>query len=153
MADLSDIQAAQAIKVIGSDATGVEQTPVNSTTAGALHTNIRNSTGIEAGVTPNNELEVSDKSDNGGSHAAITVGVTAVIANVSGSTNLTNRKFLSVHNNGTVPIYWGTSNAVTTSTGTPIAKGQFVSWAVGAGTSIYLISGTASQNIRIVELA
>ena len=36
MADLSDIQAGQQVKIIGQNATGVEQTPVNSTTLGEL---------------------------------------------------------------------------------------------------------------------
>lgn len=36
MADLSDLQAAQTVKIVGSDATGVEQTPVNSTIDGRL---------------------------------------------------------------------------------------------------------------------
>jgi hypothetical protein len=33
MADLSDIQAAGSTKIIGSDATGLENTPVNATSA------------------------------------------------------------------------------------------------------------------------
>lgn len=36
MADLSDIQAANAVKIVGSDSTGVEGTPVGSTTFGDL---------------------------------------------------------------------------------------------------------------------
>lgn len=44
MADLSDISAAQAVKIVGSDSTGVEQTPVNSTLLGELKINDTNST-------------------------------------------------------------------------------------------------------------
>lgn len=47
MADLSDIQAAEFIKIIGSDSTGAEQTPVESTSAGGLHTNLRDAAGIQ----------------------------------------------------------------------------------------------------------
>lgn len=47
MADLSDIQAAQTVKITGSDSTGTEQVPVQSTANGALHNNLRDSTGNE----------------------------------------------------------------------------------------------------------
>lgn len=47
MADLTDIQAAQTVKLVGDDATGVEQTPVQSTTAGGLHTNLRTAGGVD----------------------------------------------------------------------------------------------------------
>lgn len=47
MADISDINSAQTVKVVGADGTGVEQTPVQSTANGGLHTNIRNSSGVE----------------------------------------------------------------------------------------------------------
>lgn len=47
MADISDINSAQTVKVVGSDATGVEQTPVQSTASGGLHSNLRNQSGQE----------------------------------------------------------------------------------------------------------
>lgn len=50
MADLSDVQSAGITKLTGSDATGVEQTPIQSTVGGALHTNIRGASGNEAVV-------------------------------------------------------------------------------------------------------
>ena len=133
MADLTDLQSAITSKIAGAGP----------------------STGIEtffADVDSNGSLKVADISNNGGSAGAITVGTSAVLASVSG-TNLTNRRFLGVHNNGSTTIYWGTTSGVTTSSGTPIAKGQFISWAVGPNTNIYLISGSAGQNIRVTELA
>jgi hypothetical protein len=60
MADISDINAAQTVKIVGSDATGVEQTPVASTVAGAVHVNIRNNSGIEL----NSSSSVAKLSDN-----------------------------------------------------------------------------------------
>lgn len=36
MADINDINAALSVKIVGSDATGVEQTPVSSTSSGSL---------------------------------------------------------------------------------------------------------------------
>lgn len=47
MADLTEIQAAGTTKVVGSDATGAEQAPVQSTASGALHINIRDSAGAD----------------------------------------------------------------------------------------------------------
>lgn len=48
MADLSDINAAQTVKIVGNDATGVEQTPVQSLSDGSLKTNVANGSGASA---------------------------------------------------------------------------------------------------------
>lgn len=53
MADLSGNDAAGTTKVIGSDASGVEQTPVQSTSAGGLHSNLRNNAGTEIATSSN----------------------------------------------------------------------------------------------------
>lgn len=98
----------------------------------------------------NSDLGVVDTLMSGGSQGALTVGTSAVLAAVSG-TNLANRKSLTVYNNGAVLIYWGFTNAVTTSTGTPIVPGQLAIFGVRDSTNIYLISGTASQNTRLTE--
>ena len=50
MADLNDSQASQSVKIIGADSSGAEQVPVQSTTNGAIHTNLRNGDGVEIGV-------------------------------------------------------------------------------------------------------
>lgn len=47
MADLTDIQAAESVKIVGSSSTGVEGVPIQSSGNGALHTNIRNDSGVE----------------------------------------------------------------------------------------------------------
>lgn len=99
-------------------------------------------------------LKTADICNAGGVAAALTVGTSAVLACAGGAAaNLTNRKVLTIHNNALVAIYWGTSNTVTTSTGSPIAPGQTVILAVGASTSIYLITSLASQNTRVTEMA
>ena len=65
MADLTDIQAAEATKLVGANSSGVEQTPVNSTTGGGLHTNLRDNSGIEISSSINdainNELILATK--------------------------------------------------------------------------------------------
>lgn len=52
MADLTYPETAQLVTVIGADATGTEQTPVQSTGDGALHVNLRNADGtaVEDGL-------------------------------------------------------------------------------------------------------
>ena len=94
--------------------------------------------------------KVTDIINGGGVEGFITVGLTSVVARVGGS-NLTNRVSLTVHNNGAQTIFWGYNSGVTITTGTPIFKGQMVFFSVGVLTNIYLISGTAAQNVRITE--
>lgn len=53
MADLNDVQSAGITKLVGSDSVGVEQTPIQSTSAGSIHTNLRNNAGTEIGTTAN----------------------------------------------------------------------------------------------------
>lgn len=53
MADLTDLQAAQSVKIVGSDNTGVEQTPVQSTANGSLQVNLRDNAGTELGTAAN----------------------------------------------------------------------------------------------------
>lgn len=62
MADLTDIQAAETVKIVGSDSTGLETTAVAATTQGGLHTNPRNSAGVEIGTVAN-PIQVNQNSD------------------------------------------------------------------------------------------
>jgi hypothetical protein len=133
MADISDINSALPIKVVGSDATGVEQTPVGSTTVG--------------------DLQATDRANTSGVSGAITVGTSAVAARVGGA-NLSERKTLTVYNGGTATIYWGYSAGVTTANGTPIEKKQQIDWqGLGPNITVFLISGSAGQDIRVTESA
>lgn len=97
-------------------------------------------------------LTVTDRLDTSGTHGAITVGVTAVAARVGGA-NLAARKELTVFNNGSQTIYWGLSNAVTTSTGTPLFKNQTAVFPYGPNITVWLISGTEGQNVRVTEVS
>ena len=73
MADLSDVQAAGSTKIIGSDSTGLESTPVNSTANGALYVNLRDSAGSESGTSGNPlRVELADGTKNTYSAAIIT---------------------------------------------------------------------------------
>jgi hypothetical protein len=131
MADLTDNQAAQTIKIVGADSAGVEQTPVASSSSG--------------------ELKTQDILNLGtGTQAALTVGTSAVEVKVGGSP-LSNRKLVTLYNNSNTTIYWGFTSGVTTSTGTPIFKNQLYTWIAGSSQSIYVIAGSAGNNTRITE--
>jgi hypothetical protein len=132
MADLNETQAAQAVKIIGSSSSGIENTPVTASS--------------------NGELQVSDISNNGGTQGAITVGTSAIQAMV-GVSPLANRKTLTVFNNSNNDIYFGYTNTVTAVSGTPIFKNQFAEFSVGPLTQVWLISGATGNNVRITENA
>jgi hypothetical protein len=56
MADINDINAAQTVKIVGADSSGVEQTSVQSNAAGALYTSLRDASSNDVSVsnsTPN----------------------------------------------------------------------------------------------------
>lgn len=95
--------------------------------------------------------EVVDSINLGTSlQGAVTVGTSAVEAKV-GASKLENRKSLTVYNNSNSTIYWGYTSGVTTSTGTPIFKSQFYDWDIGDQQAVYLIAGSASNNVRVTE--
>jgi hypothetical protein len=128
MADLSDLNSAQFTKIIGSDGSGVEQTPVSSSANGDLNTRDLINNALLSG-----NLSVS----------------TATIAKVGGS-NLSNRKFLTI-----MPIdkdiYWGYNSSVSTSNGTPIFRAQMLSLSVSDLVNVYIISSGGTADVRIVE--
>lgn len=53
-----------------------------------------------------------------------------------------------IENNGTNTVYLGTS-AVTTSTGTPLAKGASIGYSSVGGDSMYAIAATGTTNVRV----
>jgi hypothetical protein len=128
LADLPYIQEAQEVKITGQDSTG---NTVNYTNASA-----------------NGDLFVRDCINTSGQGRAQSVTTTAAEA-LGAASILVNRKFISLcPTNGT--IYWGFTNAVTISTGTPIFKNQNVIIAVTDNVHIYVIAGS-TIDVRIVE--
>lgn len=134
MADLNELQATGTTKIIGSTNTGQETSPVRSTANGDLNT--------------------ADILNNGGVQGSITIGTSAVAARVGGS-NLANRKILIITNNSgnliNSDIFWGFTNAVTTATGTPLSRNAQIAIPAGPNTTIWLISASAGNNVRIIE--
>lgn len=131
MADLSDLQAAQTVKIVGTNTSGVETTP--------------------AKVSSNQDLGVSDTVDTAGIYGSLTVGTSAVQLKVGGS-NLANRKLVTIDNTSNATIYWGYDSSITTTTfAGRIFKDQQASWAVGPNVSIYLIAAGAGNVVKISE--
>ena len=81
--------------------------------------------------------------------SAVTAGVTALSLP---ATALADRKALYVFNNGSVRIYVGGSG-VTTSTGIPVRPGTGQGFDADDSCLLYAISGTAGQNVRVLELS
>jgi len=129
MADLSEIQASQSIKIAGASSTGAESNWVDSSATGDLFTR--------------DTLKV------GGTQGSLTVGTSAVEVKV-GASQLTNRKHVTLYNNSNTTIYWGLDSGVNTSTGTPIQKGEMVPWSASTAT-IYVIAGSAGNDARVTE--
>ncbi len=126
--DATFTQATTPVIVVGSDSTGAETTPIRSY--------------------PDGELAVADILNTGGVQSAMTVGTSAIEAKV-GASRLTNRKLLTIcPTDG--DIYWGYTNAITTTTGTPIFKNQMVAISVGDTAAVYLVA-SANRNVRITE--
>lgn len=92
------------------------------------------------------EVLVQDTTNTTGVQGAISVGTSAVEAKVGGSA-LTNRKSVTVcPTNGVV--YFGYTNAVTTSSGTPITAGNILPF--GSSVSVWLIAASTTD-VRVTE--
>jgi hypothetical protein len=130
MGDLSQIQSAEFVAVVGSDSSGNETNPVNSTA--------------------NGEIKSAEMLRSGGNQASKSmIANTAIRASV-GASNLTGRKFLAVFAE-TNKIYWGFTSAVTIATGFPIEKNAPASvFAAGDDCNIWLVSGSTAT-VRIGE--
>lgn len=151
MADLTFIQAAIPSIIVGADATGNEQTPINSSAGGALYSNLRNAAGTESATT-SNPLFVSDHLANTpSSPTSFSVGVatgTAVAFNAS-------RKGLVLVNvsNNRISIAFGVS-AVLNQGITLYPGGTFVMDAYMYNIqSVSAIASAASSTLSIQEFA
>ena len=85
--------------------------------------------------------------------ASVSVGVTAVLILAANP----QRQWAVVANAGTATVYLGTSGVVTGPIGTanaglPIAAGATLPLPVGGG-AWYAISGTAAQDVRVIEIS
>ncbi len=131
MADLSEIQASNTVKVVGSDASGVEQTPVRST--------------------PNGELKNADFINASIVQTTLSVGTGASVQAVVGGSPLTNRKSLLIQALGTNITYGFTSGSQPFT----LANGATVQFSIGDTVSLWLrrSSGSGTVNVAIAEFA
>jgi hypothetical protein len=131
MADLTDLQAAQTVKIAGSDSSGIETGYIKSTL--------------------NGDIQSADTLVSGGVYGSIVVGTSAVEVKVGGS-RYANRKLVTLDNTSNVVIYWGYNNSITTSSyAGRIFKDQQVMWAASDAVAIWIITGSASNTVRISE--
>jgi hypothetical protein len=158
MADLSGIQAAEAVKIIGSDAAGLETTPVASTSNGALHTNLRNSNGTEI-ATSSNPLVVSSTLPNdysrgvfGGARVVSTQNVFETLFSFDKQPTIWDETLVtggtSVHNANTNSV----DMTVTTTSGSSVVRQTFRRIRYNPSRACQLIAsanfGAGKTNVR-----
>ena len=131
MADLDDIEAAQAVKVIGATLDGTETKPVK--------------------VSDNQDMGISDTLDVSAVYASLPVGTTAVELKVGGSP-LANRKYVQFQPRDK-GIFFGYSSGVTISNGTEVFKNSLILLPIGPNLSVWFIADAVSKSLRIGELA
>jgi len=68
------------------------------------------------------------------------------------ATPLAGRRFITIQNEGSVPVFVGASG-ITTATGAKISKKSSATFQWGEDIDIFMISGTASQDVRVLESA
>lgn len=143
--------------VIASDQVAIPVTQSGTWTVqqGSTPTSIANAWPVKptdgtnsAKFSTNNDQYVRDVINTSGQYRAQSVTTTAAEA-LGAGTILVNRKFISITpTNGTV--YWGFSNTVTISSGTPIFKNQKVVFKFSDNVHIFLISA-GTVDCRIAE--
>ncbi len=132
MADLTELQSSQSVKILGANPSGLETNPVNSTTSG--------------------DLEVNDGIRSGGVYGNINLPTANTSVEVRvGATRLLGRKNITI-----VPVdadvYWGYNSSVTPSTGTPLFKNQMLTISTVDDTAqIWVVCANSNKNIRATE--
>lgn len=158
MADLTDLQAAETVKIVGASTLGVESTPVSATTNGALHSNLRDNSGNEIGITTNPLIAKPEiaantliqKNFSATTTTALTVGTSETAAylfrnpNGSGVTARIFRFYLNISGAVTYRFY---HTPTITSTGTGLAEiNQYIKTSPATAAVTVFQSPTASAN-------
>lgn len=130
MADLNNLQAAQTIKIAGSDSSGVETTFVNSTL--------------------NGEIKSADILNVTVTQSLLSIGTSATEIKV-GASRLVNRKSVQIQAQGTNLVY-GYSSGTQIFT---IANGETVVLSLGDNMGVWIkrSSGIGNVNVAIAEFA
>lgn len=86
MADLTETLSSGSTKIVGSDSTGGEQTPIQSTAAGGFHVNLRNNAGAEVLNLPSTIIGGTDGTAIGNLADSLKTTVTSgVVSTVDGN--------------------------------------------------------------------
>lgn len=147
MADISDINSAQTVKIVGADVNGVEQTPVQSTANGAIHTNLRNDAGTEI-ATATNPLYVTEKY----THGHITGATTTLLKSGSGYLK---RVSINRPTNGTWTFYdniTATGTPIITITGANGVAPTFLEYGFTFTTGLTVVTTGANTDLSIMYL-
>lgn len=123
--DVSDIQAASPMKIVGSTADGTETTPVGSTTLG--------------------DLQAVDVPNQTGLNTIINLTTSAVEGKV-GATTMANRKYIemqAITNN----VKWGYSSLCPFD----LFKSQFFSLPMGTNCKVYFKASTGTAQVALAE--
>jgi hypothetical protein len=170
MADLNEQQSSLSFKLTGADTGGTETNYVDATVNGLKVDGSAVTQPVSAASLPlptgaatettlstlngkvNNlgsAINTADIINVSGTQGTFSVTTTASPIRVGGS-NLANRKLVTFYHDTSNTVYWGYTSGVTTSTGTPLNRGQMTQWPVGPSVDIYLISTTTVAG-RITE--
>lgn len=125
MADLTGKEASQSIKVVGQDSTGVETTPVGSTTLG--------------------ELLVTDTPDQTGVNTILNLTTTAIEGKV-GANALANRKYVEMEAL-TTGVKWGYDTTCPFN----LYKSQFFSLPAGDLCKVYFKMSSGTGQVAFGE--
>ena len=134
--DIRDLVAAtDSVSAWTKDGTGTAIT----STAGALDINIK-----------------SGDLDDSLANTALVAGTTSIGTTAGGTdlraTDLANRKWLMVYNNGNKDVFIGTSG-VTAATGFPLFPGAMLELRAGPAINAFAISSAGTQDVRTLELS
>ena len=156
MADLNDLESADAVKIVGASSTGVEQTPVQSTANGALHSNLRDSSGNEliGQDTKAASIPITIASDQEYPFAANNNTVDPQQAISLGASDGTNIRQLQgrISNPSTTDYGLLVRNIENTPKKTYSAAVTNFNYA-NNGTDIFSITGSATKTIRIKHIS
>lgn len=133
--------------------------PVRITAQRAEHVNLRNVSGTEVGTaaapirndpTGTTTQPVNQGITTGGLYGAVTIGTTAVELKVGASRLTARRLVTAVSVDG--DCYWGYSNAVVSTTGTPLYKNQVLTVSTkDENPPLWAICTTAGRSVRVTE--
>jgi hypothetical protein len=125
MADLTGIQAAQQVKIVGNDSSGTETNPVGATTLG--------------------DIQAADVPNQTGLSTTLNLTTTAIEGKVGGST-MTNRKYIEMQALSS-NVKWG----YTTACDFNLFKNQFFALPAGTNCKVYFKMSVGTGSVAFAE--